>query len=157
MIEPYYQDEFVTLYNAKAEDVLPDLPKVDLVLTDPPYGLNAKMNGGTWGSAYRRGDMLEWDYLLNPELMTMVIESATNAIIWGGNNYTLPVSRCWLVWSKPYMPTLSDVELAWTNFDKPAKLFRCNREPHNGHPTAKPISLMVWCLKSYCDGGGNYS
>lgn len=37
MITPYYQDDWVTLYNADCVDVLPHLPKVDLVLTSPPY------------------------------------------------------------------------------------------------------------------------
>jgi len=42
MIEPYYQEDGITLYNAKCEDVLPQLPdqSVDCVITDPPYGIN---------------------------------------------------------------------------------------------------------------------
>lgn len=39
MIEPYYQDEYCTIYNADCRDVLPQLERVDLVLTDPPYGV----------------------------------------------------------------------------------------------------------------------
>ena len=42
MFEPYYQDDWCTIYNANCRDVLPHLPKVDLVLTDPPYGINWK-------------------------------------------------------------------------------------------------------------------
>ena len=38
-MKPYYQDESVTIYNADCRDVLPTLDKVDLVLTDPPYGV----------------------------------------------------------------------------------------------------------------------
>ena len=40
-MKPYYQDEWVTIYNADCREILPDLPKVDLVLTDPPYGTTA--------------------------------------------------------------------------------------------------------------------
>ncbi|KKN74981.1 hypothetical protein LCGC14_0384830 [marine sediment metagenome] len=36
---PYYQDEWVTIYHGDCREILPELPKVDLVLTDPPYGL----------------------------------------------------------------------------------------------------------------------
>jgi site-specific DNA-methyltransferase (adenine-specific) len=38
--KPYYQDDAVTIYHADCRDILPDLPKVDLVLTDPPYGID---------------------------------------------------------------------------------------------------------------------
>jgi site-specific DNA-methyltransferase (adenine-specific) len=37
--KPYYQDSAVTIYHADCRDILPHLPKVDLVLTDPPYGI----------------------------------------------------------------------------------------------------------------------
>ena len=37
MIKPYYQDEWVTIYHGDCREILPELPKVDLVLTDPPY------------------------------------------------------------------------------------------------------------------------
>ncbi|KKL62604.1 hypothetical protein LCGC14_2183580, partial [marine sediment metagenome] len=39
MFRPYYQDEWVTIYHGDCREILPDLPKVDLVLTDPPYGV----------------------------------------------------------------------------------------------------------------------
>ncbi len=51
VIQPYYQDEWVTIYNADCRDVLPTLDKVDLVLTDPPYGIQ----GGTGGTSRQRG------------------------------------------------------------------------------------------------------
>ncbi len=37
MPKPYYQDEWVTIYHGDCREILPELPKVDLVLTDPPY------------------------------------------------------------------------------------------------------------------------
>lgn len=37
--QPYYQDEYATIYHADCRDILPHLPKVDLLLTDPPYGV----------------------------------------------------------------------------------------------------------------------
>jgi len=36
---PYYSDDWVRIYHGDCRDILPTLPKVDLVLTDPPYGL----------------------------------------------------------------------------------------------------------------------
>jgi DNA modification methylase len=39
--KPYYEEEGIVIYNADCRDILPHLPKVDLVLTDPPYGVDA--------------------------------------------------------------------------------------------------------------------
>jgi len=39
--KPYYQDEWVAIYLGDCRFILPDLPKVDLILTDPPYGTTA--------------------------------------------------------------------------------------------------------------------
>ena len=39
LLKPYYQDEWVTIYHGDCREILPQLPKVDLVLTDPPYGV----------------------------------------------------------------------------------------------------------------------
>ena len=36
-MKPYYQDEWATIYHGDCREILPELPKVDLVLTDPPY------------------------------------------------------------------------------------------------------------------------
>ena len=79
-----------------------------------------------------------------------LIALARHAIIWGGNYYPLPPSRSWLAWEKSSkMQTMADFELAWTNTDRPSKLFREHRNPDGKrwHPTQKPESLMRWCLK----------
>jgi len=39
-MKPYFQDDAVTIYHGDCRDILPTLPKVDLVLTDPPYGID---------------------------------------------------------------------------------------------------------------------
>lgn len=41
---PYYQDDFCTIYHGDCREILPTLPKVDLVLTDPPYGMGFRSN-----------------------------------------------------------------------------------------------------------------
>ena len=41
-MKPYYQDSAVTIYHGDCREILPTLPKVDLVLTDPPYGIGYK-------------------------------------------------------------------------------------------------------------------
>ena len=48
-MKPYYSDAAVVIYHGDCRDILPSLGKVDLVLTDPPYGVNG--GSGTKGKA----------------------------------------------------------------------------------------------------------
>lgn len=43
-MKPYYKENGITIYHGDCRDILPTLPKVDLVLTDPPYGMNFQSN-----------------------------------------------------------------------------------------------------------------
>ncbi len=130
-------------------EILPSLPKVDLVLTDPPYGIGALMKGGLdtghWG-CLSAGN--EWDMEL-PDIMPS-IKAGADAVVWGGNYFDLPAARCVLAWRKlNAVPTQADFELAWTTFDKPAKLFSHvsgGAMQRDGHPTQKPLALMEWCI-----------
>ena len=148
-IEPYHVEDAGIIYCADCRDILPHLPKVDLVLTDPPYGHGDKWAGGTWASNPIYAEAFKWDANpVNYELLRQIIERG-NAIIWGGNYYPLPPSRCWLAWEKKEkMDTLADFELAWTSFDRPSKLFKKNRNPDGkrNHPTQKPLALFKWCI-----------
>ena len=123
---------------------------IDLVLTDPPYGLNDKMKGGTWGTNSIYKEMLVWDNVISQEYFDEMYRVSKNQIIWGGNYYTMPPSRCWLAWiKKERMDTLADFELAWTSFDKLAKSFDERRNPDGkrNHPTQKPLELLKWCIQ----------
>jgi site-specific DNA-methyltransferase (adenine-specific) len=56
MIEPYYQDEQVTIYHGDCREILPQLEKVDAVIMDPPY--NVQLD--------------EWDcYIPPPEILRL--------------------------------------------------------------------------------------
>lgn len=148
-----------TLYLGDCLEVMPTLGKVDAVITDPPYGIGDKMQGGTWGAATKYADFRKWDIPPSPGALQQIISVAPSVIIWGGNYFALPPSRCWLAWGKTNaVPTMADMELAWTNFDRPAKQIRLPVGAHNyGHPTEKPLSLIQWCLefvpdaKTICD------
>lgn len=137
---------------------LPD-KSFDLCLTDPPYGLNSRMQGGTWGGSAMYKDMMGdvgWDVLIGKEYFDEMFRVSKNQIIWGGNYYPMPASRCWLAWEKnERMDTLADFELAWTSFDKLAKSFKGRRNPDGkrSHPTQKPLELMRWCIDKYSESG----
>lgn len=78
----------------------------------------------------------------------------SESVVWGGNYYRLEPSRCWLIWDKKQNDqwTTGQAEMAWTNIDKPVRVFRfaqCEQanEGEKYHPTQKPLALMLWCLK----------
>lgn len=58
MIKPYYDHNGIVIYHGDCREILPELPKVDLVLTDPPYGINYK--NATWHDSPR-----EYEYLIS--------------------------------------------------------------------------------------------
>lgn len=156
--KPYYQDDSVTIYHGDCRDILPSLPAFDLLLTDPPYGLGDKWNGGGGGEksswAFNPSEAKEWDMVISDRLPE-ALAKAKNAIVWGGNYYALPPSRCWLLWDKkqPDTWTTGQAEMAWTTIDRPVRVYRmaqCEAHTEMGkkvHPTQKPLSLMRWCLK----------
>jgi len=115
----YYQDDHITLYHGDCREIAPTLGRFDLLLTDPPYGLADKLQGGTWGKVYE-GAYKDWD--AKTVDLALFFEQTTMQIVWGGNYYALSPSRGWLSWYKPDSPpTMADFELAWTSLDKNAK------------------------------------
>ena len=137
-----------TLYLGDCREILPTLPKVDAVVTDPPYGLGKRMQGGTWGAQEHNEGFLKWDLEKPDDVVSSLIGYQIPSIIWGGNYFEMPASRCWLIWNKVNsVPTMADVEMAWTNLDKPAKRLDLPvGRVEFGHPTQKPLKLMEWCL-----------
>ena len=137
-----------TLYLGDCREILPTLPKVDLVLTDPPYGLGERMKGGTWGAQEHNEGFLKWDLEAPHDIVGSLLDLGVPSIVWGGNYFNMPASRCWLLWNKVNaVPTMADLEMAWTNFDKPAKRMDLPvGRVEFGHPTQKPLPLIEWCI-----------
>ena len=146
-----------TLYLGDCREVLPTLGKVDAVVTDPPYGLGDKWKGGggskktSW--KFDPSEARAWDGSTVDGVLTLA-DAASHVVIWGGNYYALPPSRCWLIWDKKQNDqwTTGQAEMAWTNLDVPIRVFRfaqCEQanEGQKYHPTQKPLALMMWCLK----------
>ena len=167
---PYYDHDGIVIYHADCREVLPTLPKVDLVLTDPPYGVGEdsvkqarrqrKPGGNSRALANQRdyGEYL-WDVKIDQALLDLVISHAPYACIWGGNHYSVSPSSAWLVWDKENgSNNFADCEMAWTNYGIAARLkrhmwngmLRQNSEPRE-HPTQKPLEVIKWCA-SLCPG-----
>jgi hypothetical protein len=160
-MKPYYEQDGITIYHAPCEVVLPTLEPVDLLLTDPPYGINVaatgKVGGNNKGVAKDYGAS-EWDASPPPNwLLQQAISMAGSAVVFGGNYFGLPPSSCWLVWDKDNTGNFADCELAWTNLHKPVRKLRWRWngmiQEHGGddkeprfHPTQKPLAVMTWAL-----------
>jgi DNA modification methylase len=140
-----------TLYCGDCRDVLPTLGRFDAVITDPPYGLGNRMQGGTWGAKTEFKEMVVWDNAPpTVDFLLELVALADTTVFWGGNYYGLPPTRCWLVWDKQNaVPTMADCELAWTSLDANTKrISRPVGRVENGHPSEKPLDLMLWTLKT---------
>ncbi len=157
-----------TLYLGDCRDILPTLGKVDAVVTDPPYGIGesagkAKTRTSGPSSKLRNAQIYHQDYgddtwddePIAAELMAEIREKGKWQIIFGGNYYALPPTKCWLVWDKLNGATdFADCELAWTNLSKAVRritylwngCMRANGETRDGHPTQKPLGVMKWCI-----------
>jgi site-specific DNA-methyltransferase (adenine-specific)/modification methylase len=137
-----------TLYLGDCREILPTLPKVDAVITDPPYGIGFAAQPTKWQR--RAGKVPEgWDDATSEVVASL--PAIAPAIIWGGNYYDLPQSRGWLSWFKPDAPpSMGHFELAWTSLDRTARQLSVSIGETNpervGHPTQKPLRLMEWCL-----------
>ena len=160
-MKPYYEHAGITIYHGDCRDILPGLEMVDLVLTDPPYGIGKDLvHAGDRGGKFKTGDIPEWDCR---ELPTAIVQAITTgafsaqAIVWGGNYYEMPRSRCWLLWDKVQIFTGADAELAWTNVSKSVDVFhylwfggfreRGGKAEQFLHPTQKPVRLAERALK----------
>ena len=152
-----------TLYLGDCLEILPTLPKVDAVVTDPPYGIAFTRHGGGRGDWYRSktekivGDDGPFDpsHWLGFE----------RVVLWGGNHFCsrLPDSKSWIVWDKRCgmaQDDNADAEMAWTNLGKQLRVFRSvwrgairqgEENIVNGigkqHPAQKPVELMKYCIE----------
>lgn len=168
MVEPYYDDGSVVLYNARCEDVLPSIDPagVDLLLTDPPYGMAhdtdyTRFTGGVANNATHRavaGDDAPFD----PTRLTLY----RHAIIFGANHFSdcLPAGS-WIVWDKRSpggsKNVMSDAEVAWSSKGRGVYVFShswdgFNRASERGtayHPTQKPVALMRWIVERWTNPG----
>lgn len=148
------------IINADCMDILKQLPDkcVDLVLTDPPYGINISNNMGR-----RKGDKhsdykkCDWDNEApKREVFNEIIRVSKNQIIWGANHFISNIpfnSSCWLVWDKLFSEDVSfaSCELAYTSFKSVVKRYRLSSQQgiDRFHPTQKPLKLFEMILRDY--------
>jgi site-specific DNA-methyltransferase (adenine-specific) len=121
--------------------------------------------GGSWSKKYQKGGIFEcdiriWDIAPDAAYFDELGRVSKNQIIWGGNYFNLPPTRCFLVWQKLTISekfSMAMCEYAWTSFNDNAKLFACapqgTAKEKRFHPTQKPIALYTWILNLYAKEG----
>jgi DNA modification methylase len=152
--KPYFRDDSadIAIYCGDCRELLPKIPdkSIDLVLTDPPYGINMAAN--PFRQKFEKAD---WDVApIENHLLLKIISMAEYSIIWGGNYFDLPPSQCFFIWDKmqPQNFSSSMCEYAWCNRQSPAKIYKKWCVGYTKyHPTQKPEPLMEWCLGMFPD------
>ncbi len=116
--------------------------------------------GGKFKNRLLNTSDIDWDgQIPSEEYFKELFRVSVNQIIFGGNYFDLPPTRCVVCWNKcqPW-ENFSQWEMAWTSFDKPASLFSfSNTGGANAdkkiHPTQKPRQLYQWLLSRYAKPG----
>ena len=146
-----------TLYLGDCRDILPTLPKVDAVITDPPYGIGSwSSTGGNSLSAQEAADANAWDVAPEADVFQSLREISDEQVFWGGNYFIAHLGNCRapLLWDKKNRGMhYADGEFAWTSFKTGTlRIFDKGiqgtevRQLGREHPTQKPVALMAWCL-----------
>ena len=151
------------VYNCDNMELMAKYPDgyFELAIVDPPYGIGDKFKGGNSGKM-NFNEVVEkgWDNETpSKEYFKELKRVSKNQIIWGGNYFldNLGNTRCFIWWDKQISQdfSLAMTELAWTSFDKLAKIFRMSTPKGGGkiHPTQKPVALYKWLLMNYAKEG----
>jgi site-specific DNA-methyltransferase (adenine-specific) len=149
---PYYQDESVCIYHGDCREVLRFLPKTDLLLTDPPYGVLSESGSAATRRSGGNKDagVMAWDVAPDSDLLARLCAHARSQMIWGGCHLQLQPTFGYLVWDKQIDGlNFGEVEFCWTNLKFAPRVFRYRAVGVDGgkvHPTQKPEALMRWCM-----------
>ena len=133
----------------------------ELAIVDPPYSLANRLQGGSSSEFIKaqKEKINKWDSAIpSSEYFKELFRVSKKQIIWGGNYFELPPTRCFIIWDKTiHGNSYSDCEFAWTNFDSPSRIFALNisliTSEGRIHPTQKAVSMYKWLLHNYAKQG----
>ena len=145
----------IRMYNCDCMDLM-KTGTWGLAIVDPPYGIDINSSGrlGHYG-----GKGKNWDSeLVGSDYFKILNTISENQIVWGANYYSMPPTRCFLLWDKmqPEGISFASHEFAWASFNQSAKCFYMrpqNADNYRIHPTQKPVQLYKWLLTNYAKPG----
>lgn len=145
-------------YNMDCMEGMKEFPDkyFDLAIVDPPYGIERFKHGGSVVNKYGDESRVWNNTKPTQEYFNELFRVSKNQIIWGANNFELPTSEYFIIWDKvnPENFSFAMCEMAWTNYKKPAKIFKFNSMQNDRmHPTQKPVALYKWLLNNYAKPG----
>lgn len=165
-------------YNMDCLEGMKEFPDnyFDLAIVDPPFGdagqTFKRSDKARFGGRFDKYKQVQtstnkhtepirniaWDTAPGQEYFEELFRVSRNQIIWGGNYFGLPPTRCFLIWRKTNIPekfSMAMCEYAWTSFNDNAKVFECSSQGDKNrfHPTTKPIQLYKWLLTNYAQEG----
>ena len=142
--------------------------KVDMVFTDPPYGIDVgNQSQGKGGGIAKKNEygVNDWDKDIPYEAINLALALSDFCVLWGANYYAdrLPPSSCWIAWDKDNGESdFADVELAWTSYKKAARIVKwkwagmlqqdMKNKEKRVHPTQKPTALAEWVFDKFSAG-----
>jgi site-specific DNA-methyltransferase (adenine-specific) len=175
-MKPYYDQGGITIYHGDCREILLqiDSDSIDLLLTDPPYGISEETNRkerkrtaladcNDFPPIFGDDEPFDPAHLLRFKRL----------VLFGANHYAkeLPSSPSWIVWDKragmrskrgDAFNDNGDAELAWTNLGGPVRVFShlwmgmlkaSEKDQKRVHPTQKPVSVMSRIIQENTDIG----
>ena len=144
-------------YHCDCMELMKQMPDkyIDLAIVDPPYGINIQKSG----RLKRYNTKSIWDNQTpKKEYFKELFRVSKNQIIWGGNYFELPPTRCFVIWDKrqPEDISFASCEFGWTSFEESAKTFYFSPLADKNtriHTTQKPVALYEWLLNRYAKQG----
>jgi DNA modification methylase len=169
-MKPYYQDESCTIYHGDCREILPQLEPVDLVLTDPPYGIqhvSGYAEGKTWAASWGRTAIAN-DHSTEARDWALQFLAGTPAIVFGSWKIDKPTGvRQVLIFDKGPAFGMGDLSFPWKNsFEEiyvigdgyvgtrdeavlRGHLVVTWESSGRHHPNAKPVSLMAYLMSKH--------
>jgi len=172
--EAYYQDDEVYIIHGDCREILPLIPdkSIDLVLTDPPYGVRKieewdnrdyfKSNIQLWLNQCRKlSDSVIW--LASDQMLTFILDGRDDlqrVLFWNkpaGSQYA-GASHNNIWYSSEIILVFGDKEYIISKGKKSNYIYSCINSrtiPFSdyGHPTTKPVYLIDELLLRYSDNG----
>jgi len=154
-MRPYYSDKYVTIYNCDCREILPELPQVDLVLTDPPYGVGFKY------SAYQDTEENFFENI-QPVIIKCVASYPSMVLCMSMKRlFDMPRPKSLLCWAKPgsvrrnpmggfseWEPILVYGKARYMNDFKYLPDCLNHLKEAGKFPCPKPIRLFMWLVGS---------